>query len=107
MNIKEALIAAIALPDLDDNELEKALTDNDLSADSTYQKTDKQKVDIAAISVLRSRLHIAGTSEGSLSMSYSVQGLKDRIISLATENGLTQLVAQMKGTPKIQRIRRW
>jgi hypothetical protein len=107
MTIKKALIVAIALPDVSDDELEKASVDHSLSLDTEYDSSLKRKVDIAAISVLKNRLNINSLSEGGLSLGYNVDGLKQRIILLANEHGLTGLIAQLKQQPKIRPIKSW
>lgn len=105
MTIKKALIAAIALPDISPDELEKAAIDNRLSLDADYSADLKKQVDIAAISVLKGRIHLASFGEGGVSYSFNAEALKQRIIDLANQNGLTQVVADFSNKPKIRPIR--
>lgn len=100
MTKKDALNAVVSLPDVSDMELEKALLDNDVT-DGDYTKSDEKAIDMAAIDILTNRWNIASQTEGGLSISYSVDGLKAKLLALANKHGLTDLIAQFSGQPRI------
>lgn len=111
MTIKQALIATISIPGIDGNLVDKALVDNDLTGDSTYTKSDKSKVEVAAISALLSALHLASLSEGGFSVSFNFEAAKENLVRLANENtdaSIAQQVLKIYG-PKnaIRTVSRW
>ena len=85
----EALTAAVQVPGIDANTLEKACIDADLTSGDAYAKTAEKAVDLAAVSVLRS-LVVTSESEGGFSYNVSAEALKQRIAYLQSKWGVTE-----------------
>jgi len=88
MTNKEATIAALQITGYSDSAIEKALLDNGLNGDLTYDPSNAKGIDLIAIEVLQGMLAVASVSEGGLSVSYSVSGIKARIDYLKGKNGI-------------------
>lgn len=86
MTIKQALIANISIPGIDDNLVEKVLIDNDLTGSTTYASNLKGQVDVCAISALLVALQTQSMSEGGFSVSFNFEAARLKIVSLAKAN---------------------
>lgn len=101
MTKKEAVIAALQITGYSDAAVEKALLDNAITGSGIYSSSDRGIIDTVAIEVLQGMLSVASISEGGMSVTYSIQGVKDRIAYLQVKNGIDP------GGPKVRRRDVW
>jgi hypothetical protein len=105
MTIKEALIAELQIPGVDDALISKVLADADLSEDALYTGAMAVKVRSAAIEALLSVWTIANISEGGYSISYDRNAIKSRLLFLAGLAGRQDIIKQL--TPTVTGKRPW
>lgn len=111
MTVKQALIATISLPWVDENTLEKALIDNDLNPSTEYSKAQKGKVEVAAIGVLFGELQKQSIGEGDFSVSLNYDAAKLNLVRLAQANPsepISQQVLSIYGERNaVNSVSRW
>lgn len=104
MTNKEALVAALQVS-VDDNTLEKALLDNDITGSAVYDKTKAADIDLCAINVLQSILATADVSEGGYSVRYDRTAIQARLQYLARLRGVTDMLNNMN--PSVKAVSPW
>lgn len=103
---KEAFKKVIQV-DVDDSTLDLALLEAGIDGTLEAIQGDLKSLELAAIPLLQSLMIIASESEGGYSVSYSLEGIKIRLLFLAKKHGLTGLIATLGGQPKITTKRLW
>lgn len=86
MTNKEALVAVCQVS-VDDNVLEKALADQDVTAADTYASSGSDSINKAAIDVLEGVLSRANVSEGGFSESFDRKAIENRLKILYSKTG--------------------
>ncbi len=101
MQTKKAAFLRIIQVGVDDDTLETFLTEAGIDGTATFQQGGLKELELAAIPLLQSLMPISSESEGGLSESRNLQGIKDRLIFLAKKHKLKDLEADVAGIPKI------
>lgn len=98
MTVKEALSTLVGVP-VESNVIDLALLDNGLTGSETYvTETHKLVVDNALIDVLLGVFMLSSQSEGDGSISYNFEGIKQRLLFLATKYGRVDVLDYLKPT---------
>lgn len=101
-------ISAMLYPyDVEPMLVQKACIDNNIEATDEYDVTFKVAIAQATISILRNLLVLNSEGDSGYSLSYSIDGLKKRIISIAKDNGLTDIAEEFTDTPSIEFLDLW
>lgn len=98
----EAISATIYPYDVDENLIKKSCIDQDIDPDTAYQRSNKTEVAKASISVLRNMVSLSSEGDNGYSLSYDTDKLKERIVSIAKENGLTDIAEEFDQKPRIE-----
>lgn len=98
----DAISAAIYPYDVDENLIRKVCIDLDVDADAVYRKESKTSVAQAAISILRNLISLSSEGDSGFSLSYDTDKLRDRISTIAKENGLTDIAEEFNQKPQIE-----
>lgn len=98
----DAISAAIYPYDVDENLIKKSCIDLDVDADAAYRKESKTSVAQAAISVLRNLISLSSEGDNGFSLSYDTNKLKERIHTIAKDNGLTDIAEEFNQKPQIE-----
>lgn len=109
MNTREAFLRIIQVGTVDDMTADLALMSAKVSPDTVVTAENytelEPKLELAAIPVLQSLLSVSSTSEGGFSISTNLNGIKERLLFLATKHGLTDIVSQLKPSVPIIKAR--
>lgn len=101
MTKKEAFKSAIGI-DVSDNTLEFYLLEAGIDGTAVSIKGDLKPLELAAVPLLQSLLAISSESEGGLSVSYSIEGIKARIQAIAKKYNLNDVLSATVIQPKIR-----
>lgn len=93
MTNKEAFKAEIAI-DVSDKMLDYHLAIAGINGMAIFSVSDKSGLQIASLPLLQSLLSISSESEGGLSISYNIEGIKARIKALALKYNLATFLTQ-------------
>lgn len=94
MTNAEAISALLYPYDVDTTLIEKACIDEGISAQGVYDKDAGGSIAKAAIAVLKQLLVLVSESNGGYSLSYNIEGLKERIYSLSKQYGYTEIAEE-------------
>lgn len=99
----EAISARLYPYNVDDNLIAVACEDAGLDAEVEYRsQTDKISVAKATIDILKQLIVLSSESNGGYGLGYDVNKLRERIYTLATDNGLTDIADEFNDTPTIE-----
>lgn len=103
MTNKQALAAKVACP-VPDETLEVALIDNEVNGATTYSFAEKENIEWATISVLKTIVTQPDIVEGGYSLSHPdwLAKVKERLSQLATDLGDTDTLAMLDETPTVK-----
>ena len=87
MTIKDVLKQLVKPYEIEDETIEATCFMNDLEPNSEVQ--DKKQIVKIAIELLLQEFPLTGIGEGGVSLSYSVEAVKERIYFLCRKNGLS------------------
>lgn len=95
MTKKEALIAVIqvSVPDVT---VEKALIDAGIDGSESYSSSSEKDIDLCAVKILQGLQSVPNISEGGMSITYNLAGIRSVLLSLATKHSLTQILSEYK-----------
>lgn len=97
MTIKEALAAVVGFT-TEDNILDKALIDNDLTGATAYSSSVSVEVDSAAVDALFAMLSAPDISEGGYSIKYDRDAIKSKLLILAERCDRDDVINQLVPT---------
>lgn len=100
MTNTEAVKRAIQIPGYSEEAIEKFLFDAGIDGTVNYIASDKSKINLIAIEALKGMLAVMSITEGGYSISYSVEGIKERLGYLETVEGIS-------GQPKVRAVKLW
>ena len=98
----EAISADIYPYDVSAGLIEKACLDNDVEPAKDYDKLQKKNIAMSVISILRKLISLNSESNGGYALSYDTDKLKQRIHSIAKENGLADIAEEFDMRPKVK-----
>lgn len=98
----EAVKSVLYPYDVDENLIAKTMIDNNLLEDEIYGKEQKFDVAKIAIEILLQLVVLSSESNNGYSLSYSIEGLQQRIVSLAKENNLSDMLQDLSFTSSIR-----
>ncbi|PPK98978.1 DUF6706 family protein [Parapedobacter indicus] len=101
MQTKKVAFLGVVQVGVDNNTVDTFLTEAGIDGDDQFEQGGLKELEIAAIPLLQSLMAISSESEGGLSESRSLQGIKDRLLFLAKKHGLKDVIASIGGIPKI------
>lgn len=87
--------------------VQKHCIDNNVLDDDEYDATIKAKIARITIAILNNLLVLSSESDSGYSLSYSSEGLKKRIVSIAKENGLTDIAEEFNDRPSVEFLDLW
>lgn len=87
--------------------VQKHCIDLDVAGDDAYDTTQKGVIAQVTIAVLRNLLVLNSESDSGYSLSYSVEGLKKRIATIAKDNGLTDIAEEFSDAPTVEFLDLW
>jgi hypothetical protein len=109
MNTREAFLRIIQVGTVDDVTADLALMSAKVSPDTVVTADNyvalEPKLEQAAIPVLQSLLSVSSTSEGGFSISTNKDGIKERLLFLATKHGLTEIIEHFKPSVPVIKAR--
>ena len=99
----EAISARLYPYNVDDNLIAVACEDAGLDAEVKYRsQTDKISVTKAAIDILEQLIVLSSESNGGYGLGYDVNKVRERIYTLATNNGLSAIADKFDDAPTIE-----
>ncbi len=101
MTNREAVTASLYPFSVDDSRIEKACIDKGIDAEGAYSAADRASVARTTIAILRDLVVLSSESNGGYALSYDTEKLKERIFSLATDNGLTDIAEEFDSRTQI------
>lgn len=107
MTKKVAFASVLQVSGIDANTIEMALLEAGINQDANFSKGDLKELELAAIPVLQSMMSTSSQSEGSFSISFDREGIKQRLLFLAHKHNLTDVISSVSGSPKIRAINMW
>ena len=87
--------------------VQKHCIDNNIIDDDEYDATLKAEIARITIAILNNLLVLSSESDSGYSLSYSSEGLKKRIVSIAKENGLTDIAEEFNDRPSVEFVDLW
>lgn len=87
--------------------VQKHCIDNNIIDDDEYDATLKTEIARITIAILNNLLVLSSESDSGYSLSYSSEGLKKRIVSIAKENGLTDIAEEFNDRPSVEFLDLW
>lgn len=87
--------------------VQKHCIDNNIIDDDEYDATLKSEIARITIAILNNLLVLSSESDSGYSLSYSSEGLKKRIVSIAKENGLTDIAEEFNDRPSVEFLDLW
>lgn len=101
-------ISAMLYPyDVEPMLVQKHCIDLDVEGENEYDATQKSVIAQITIAILRSLIVLSSESDSGYSLSYSSEGLKKRIVSIAKENGLTDIAEEFTDAPTVEFLDLW
>lgn len=101
-------ISAMLYPyDVEPMLVQKHCIDNNIIDDDEYDATLKAEIARITITILNNLLVLSSESDSGYSLSYSSEGLKKRIVSIAKENGLTDIAEEFNDRPSVEFLDLW
>lgn len=101
MLIHDAIIGNLYPYDVDENLILKACIDNDVLPDEEYHSGAKVSIAKVSIDILSNLISLSSESDSGYSLSYNVDKLKERILSIAKSNGLADIANEYDNKPKV------
>ncbi len=103
----EAISAMLYPYDVEPMLVQKHCIDNNIIDDDEYNVTIKAEIARITIAILNNLLVLSSESDSGYSLSYSSEGLKKRIVSIAKENGLTDIAEEFTDAPTVEFLDLW
>ena len=101
-------ISAMLYPyDVEPMLVQKHCIDLDVVGEDEYASTNKTEIAKITIAILRNLIVLTSESDSGYSLSYSSEGLKKRIVSIAKENGLTDIAEEFTDAPTVEFLDLW
>lgn len=97
----EAIIGNLYPYDVDDNLIHKACIDNDILPSDEYSKDMAEAVAKVSIDILSHLISLSSESDSGYSLSYNVDALKERILSIAKRYGIDDVAKEFDKQPKV------
>lgn len=97
----EAIIGNLYPYDVDENLIQKACIDNNVSPEDSYAVEDRELIARVSIDILYNLISLSSESDSGFSLSYNVDKLKERICYLAKRNGLADIAEEFESKPKV------
>lgn len=101
MTNHEAVAASLYPFSVDESLIEKACIDTGINVEGEYSVEDKASVARTTIAILRDLVVLSSESNGGYALSYDTEKLKERIFSLAMDNGLTDIAEEFDSRTRI------
>lgn len=103
----EAISAMLYPYDVEPMLIHKHCIDYNIEGDDMYEASQSGAVAKISIAILRNLLVLSSESDSGYSLSYSIDGLKKRIIAIAKDNGLTDIAEEFSDRPSIEFLDLW
>lgn len=103
----EAISAMLYPYDVEPMLVQKHCIDNNIIDIDKYDVTIKAEIARITIAILKNLLVLSSESDSGYSLSYSSEGLKKRIVSIAKENGLTDIAEEFTDAPTVEFLDLW
>lgn len=101
-------ISAMLYPyEVDRNLIEKQCIDFEISSEDNYASDIKETIVRITIAILRNLLVLSSESDSGYSLSYSIDGLKKRIVAIAKDNGLSDIAEEFNDRPSVEFLDLW
>lgn len=104
-----AIKSAIGISALiDQNDIEKVAIDFDIDIEADYKKSDAEKINAAAGTLLAGLYQLASVSEGGFSISFNRELAEKRIVYLSSKSGgLFPVPEGLSSKRKVTAVDRW
>jgi hypothetical protein len=95
MTKKEALIAIlqVSVPEIT---VEKAMIDQGITGSESYSLSSEKDIDLCAVKILQWLQSVPNISEGGMSITHNLEGIKSVLLSLAKKHSLTEILSEFK-----------
>lgn len=103
----EAISAMLYPYDVEPMLIHKYCIDHDINSEGDYSVDSKVEIAQITIAILRNLLVLSSESDSGYSLSYSFDGLKKRILAIATENELTDIADEFSDRPSVEFMDLW
>lgn len=107
MTISEAVTALLYPYEVDINLVHLACIDNEMVPEELYDVDMKGSVAKATIAILRNLITLQSESNGGYSLSYNIDGVRERISQIARDNGLKDVAEEYSKSRIIDRTDSW
>lgn len=92
----EAISASLYPFSVDDALIRKVCIDNSLNSEDEYSGSNKQEIAVCSINILKMLVVLSSESNGGYSLSYNTDQVKQRIWSIAHDNGLADIAEEFE-----------
>lgn len=103
----EAISAMLYPYEVDNSLIEKQCIDFGISTEDIYDTDQKETIARITIDILRNLLVLSSESDSGYSLSYSIEGLKKRIATIAKDNKLTDIAEEFNDRPAVEFLDLW
>lgn len=103
----QAISAELYPYSVDDELIDKVCIDTDMDAMANYVQTQKIVVAKAVIVILEKLISLSSENNGGYALTYDVNSLRERIYTLASDNGLTDIAGKYNNEPSVISYTSW
>lgn len=101
-------ISAMLYPyDVEPMLIQKHCIDFNIVGEDNYSVDSKGVIAEITVAILRNLLVLSSESDSGYSLSYSIDGLKKRIVAIAKDNGLTDIAEEFSDRPSVEFLDLW